>query len=478
MKNTLTAKKIGRNIGLSLFAQFISLITSFILGFIVPKFIDEYQYSYWQTFLLYINYVTLLQFGILDGIVLRYAQYDYDELDKPRVRSQLKLLLVVLSILAIGISAFSIVFLEGTVRYIVILVACSILTRNIFCYTSYTLQITNKINLYALVVIAQRAVYAGMVIILLVARNNDFYWYCIADLVADLFGVLLGVVFTRELYLGKSLSVPESLSEAKSNVSAGVFLTVASFSGWFIIAGAKSVIQWHWDTLTFGKLAFGFSVSMAFVTFVNAIGVVLFPSLKRMDEKDMPLVYGKIRNSFTLLIFCILLCYFPGCWILERWLPNYASSLVYLGILLPMITYYTRLSFLTNSYLKAYRKEKLMLIINLFSVGLGMVLFLLSAYCFNSIVLLLYSVVFAIMVRSVASEIVVSKIIHKKFYKEFALEFLMAIGFIVSVQFFSLWIGCAVYAAMLVVYLAINRKSLAVILQTVKDMLRKKEKQQ
>ena len=91
--------------------------------------------------------------------------------------------------------------------------------------------------------------------------------------------------------------------------------------------------------------------------------------------------------------------------------------------------------------------------------------------------LLLYSVVFAIMVRSIASEIVVSKLIHQKFYKEFALEFLMAIGFIVSVQFFSLWMGCAVYAAMLVGYLAINRKSLSLILETVKNLLHKKEKQ-
>ena len=67
----ISTRKIGRNLGLSLLAQVVSLVTSFVLGFIVPKFIDEYQYSYCQTYLRFICYVSLLHFGVLDGLVLR-----------------------------------------------------------------------------------------------------------------------------------------------------------------------------------------------------------------------------------------------------------------------------------------------------------------------------------------------------------------------------------------------------------------------
>ena len=469
-----STQKIGRNIGLSMFAQLVSLLTSFILGFIVPKFIDEFQYSYWQTFLLYINYVTLLQFGILDGIVLRYAQYDYDELDKPRLRSQLYLLLGMLSLIAVALCVYAWLFLDGTARSIVILVAAGILTKNLFTYTSYSFQITNRINLYALIVIAQRAVYAMTIVAFLLARNNDFYWYCIADLVGDLFGILLGIIFTRDLYFGRSLSLSDCINEAKENISAGFFLTFASFAGGFLIVGSKTVIQWHWDSLTFGKLAFSFSVSMAFVSFVNAIGIVLFPSLKRMDEQDLPNVYGKLRSAFTVFIFAVLFCYFPGCWILEKWLPKYTESLTYLGVLLAMITFYTRLSFLTNNYLKAYRKEKQMFIINVVTVALGLGSFLLCAYGFNNLDLLLFSVVLSIMLRSVVSEIAVGKVIHKSFWKDFIVEALMTAGFIVSVRVFSLWIGCAVYTGLLAVYFAINHKGIAAMLQTVGRILRRK----
>lgn len=222
-------KQITKNLIISLSAQVISLVTSFVLGFIVPKFIDEYQYAYWQTFLLYISYVTLLHFGLLDGIVLRYGQYDYDELDKPLMRSQFKLLLIVLSIIAFLICLFSFFFIEDTNYYIIVLVACGIVTKNVFTYASYTFQITNRINIYALIVIAQRAVYAVFIIALLLFKVNDFYWYCIADLVGDICGILLGVFFSRGLYIGKSVSMKECFLEAKKNISAGIFLLIATF---------------------------------------------------------------------------------------------------------------------------------------------------------------------------------------------------------------------------------------------------------
>ena len=73
-------------------AQIVSLLVSAILNLIVPKYVSVVQYSYWQTYLLYISYVGILHFGLLDGLVLRYSQYDYDELNKPLFRSQFQAL--------------------------------------------------------------------------------------------------------------------------------------------------------------------------------------------------------------------------------------------------------------------------------------------------------------------------------------------------------------------------------------------------
>ena len=456
---------------LSLVAQIISLAASFIFGMIVPKFIDEYQYSYWQMYLLYVGYVGVLHFGLLDGLVLRYSQYDYEELDKARVRSQFQLLLGFTSILAFLTCLVSSFFLEGVTHWIVVLVAIGIVSKNIFFYTSYTFQITNRIAQYAILVILQKAVYAITVVILLICRVNDFYWYCIADLFGDIVSIFIGACLNRGLYFGKGLASKELFREAWQNVSAGIMLMIANFTSGLLIGGAKMVIQWRWDELIFGKLAFSFSIANLFVTFITAISVVLFPSLKRMNEQQLPGVYVQIRNTISPLLFCAMLLYFPGCWILELWLPAYTDSLIYVGILMPIIVFSTKVSLLTNNYLKAYRKEKQMLIINVVSVTIGFALFLLGAYGFYSLDFVLYSVVFITMLRSIVSEIAVMKVIGKKFVGDFVVEFIMTAAFILIVRLLGLWWACLVYTGILLLYSIIYRKRIASIFMKFRHLL-------
>ena len=475
MSDTITSKKLAKNLILSIAAQIISIITSFVLGFVVPKFIDEYQYSYWQTYVLYAGYVGVLHFGLLDGIVLRYSQYDYDELDKPRIRSQFQLLSgfnSVLTLIGCIVSAF---LFDIVTKEIVVLVSAGIITKNIFTYTSYSFQITNRITKYAFLVIAQRAAYALFVIILLACRVNDFYWYCIADLFGDMFGIALGAIFNRGMYFGKALPIIECFKEAWLNVSAGIMLMVANFSSNLIVGGAKMIVQWRWDELVFGQVSFSFSVSNIFLTFVTAISVVLFPSLKRMDEYELPSIYTKIRNAISPLLFFAIIAYFPGCWILNIWLPNYVDSLVYLGILLPIIIFSSKVSLLTNNYLKAYRKEKLMLVINVAAVAIGMAVFAIGAYVLNNLEFVLYALVAVIMLRSVASEIAVTKLIKKNIIKDFVIELVMTAAFIVAVRYLSLWWACLAYACALVVYVIIYRKSIAALFKMVISMLKPKK---
>ena len=304
----ISTKKLTKNVILSISAQLLSLITSFVLGFIVPKFIDEYQYSYWQSFLLYVGYVNIFQFGILDGFMLRYAQYDYDQLDKPRVRSQFQVLLVTNGLLTfLGVLIASI-FIENLIyKWVMIFVCIGIISKNIFAYTSYIFQSTNRINEYALVVIAQRLVYAAFIIVLLVLKVNDFYLYCIADIVGDIAAIIIGAFFNKGLYFGKCLSFKEICVETKNNISSGILLLIANLSSGLLLGSAKMITQWRWGDLVFGKVSFAFSLFGAFLSFAMAIGVVLFPALKRSNVEELPNFYKKIRNTISFLLFYVII---------------------------------------------------------------------------------------------------------------------------------------------------------------------------
>ena len=237
---TLGTSRIRRGIFLSVFAQLVSVSVSLIFSLFVPKFIPELEYAHWQTFVLYVAYVGLFHFGLLDGIILRYSQYDYGELNLPLIRSQYRVLFFfTLGIAAVG-TAFACLFFYGTATgWLLILLAAGTVTKNLFAYTSYTFQITNRIGNYAFLIIAQRVVNGIGVVLLLVFGVDGFVWYCVAELAGDLIGSLVAAIWNRGLYLGSIPPLGEVFSEVGRNISSGVMLLVANWSSVFLIGSAK-----------------------------------------------------------------------------------------------------------------------------------------------------------------------------------------------------------------------------------------------
>ena len=466
MSLNFSTHQIRNNLFYSVGAQALSLTASIVLGLVVPKAIPQLQYAYWQTYLLYASYVGILHFGLLDGIVLRYSQYDYEELELPRVKSQFQFLLLINSLCAFLLLILANHLWHGVDQTIAILVAFSIIVKNVHTYTSFIFQITNRIKYYASLTILHRGIYLAIILGLLFCKSTYFVGFCLADIGADILGVLLMMRYNKGLYIGKAIPFLDTLSEAWVNTSSGILLMAANWSAMLLVGSAKMVVQWHWDAITFGKISFGFSLSGLFLTFVGAISVVLFPTLKRLNTEALPNLYVKIRQSVSIMLFVLMLGYFPGGYILQWWLPKYADSIVYLGILLPLVIFSSKVSLLTNNYLKAYREEKKMFAINFFSIVVAFLAYLACAYVWHSLTALLVVIVLMIMMRSVLSEVIVGKLIKRKFTGEFIQEFVMSVLFIICARYFSLWVGFGIYAMLVTIYLFWHRNDLKLFKNT------------
>lgn len=464
MASKITIDQIKKNVVISVFAQIISFVISFVMNLILPKFIDEFQYAYWQTYLLYVGYVGILHFGLLDGIVLRYAQYNYDELDKSRIRSQF----YILAIISFFFSCLGVLgayfWCDSNIKWIIIFTSIGIITRNIFNFVSYSLQMTNRIDKYAIMTIGYRLFYGALIFIFLIMGLNKFYYVCIIDLCSDIFGVIIGGVASRELLVGKGIAVAEAISEFRKNVSSGIILMAANWSSFLLTGSARLIIQWHWNELTFGLVSFSFSITNLFLTFIAAISVVLFPSLKRMDSEKMYELYGQIKELLDPFLVCIIIFYYPGCWMLEKWLPNYGSSLKFLGILLPIIIPMSKVSLLTNNYLKAFRQEKEMLVINMKSVILALFLFVISAYVFDNMILLLIFMVAVMEIRYVLCEREVMKKIGCYKYKDCIIEIVMMLLFVFSAMQNNKVCGMIIYFWAEMVYVIIYKERISKII--------------
>lgn len=459
MSKPISSKQVKKNIFFSVGAQILSLVGGIVLGLVIPKVLPQLQYAYWQTYLLYASYVGVLHFGLLDGIVLRYSQCDYNELDISRVKSQFQGLLLLNCLESFLLVIIATKYLNNMNQTIAYMVAGAIVSKHIFAYTSFIFQITNRIKYYAFLTILHRGIYLIIILGLLFSKSTYFVGFCLADIAADILGVLLMMRYNKGLYFGKTLSFPDTLCEAWINISSGILLMAANWSAMLLVGSAKMVVQWHWDNITFAKMSFGFSLSNLFLVFVGAISVVLFPTLKRLNTQALPNLYVKIRQSVSVLLFVLMAGYFPGGYILKLWLPKYADSIVYLGILLPLVIFSSKVSLLTNNYLKAYREEKKMFAINFFSIIVAFLSYLLCAYVLDSITALLVVIVLMIMGRSVLSEVIVSNLIKHRFAGEYIYEFVMSVLFMICAQYFSLPLGFILYALCVSIYLCFHKET-------------------
>lgn len=456
MNLSIGKQQIKKNIFLSVSAQAIVLLVSFIVNLVVPRFVSEEQYAYWQTYILYSNYVGLLHFGLLDGLILRYSQYDSDELDKPVLHYQVSWLIKVAAILMVVGIVFSLLFLNGFYKYVGILVSIGILTKNLFTYSTYIFQITNQINKYASIVIIRCIVYCISIIICLLFKANLFFIFCIFDLVSDICACAYGIATNRKLYFGEKSTKQKGRNELLKTIGAGIMLLTANWTANMLSDGAKMIIQWKWDEVSFAKVALGFSVTNLFLSFISALSVVLFPSIKRVDKEKLPELYSQIRKPISAIMILAIALFFPLCALLRIWLPNYSESLKYFGILLPGIIFASKTNLLTNNYLKAYRKEKTMLKINVLVLSLAVTVYFTAAFVINSIYAVLVVAVFAIMSRAIISEVIVSKFIGIKLKKDICIEIIAVLVFECSTMLLPQLEGCILYSLFALIFVLFN----------------------
>jgi hypothetical protein len=105
--------------------------------------------------------------------------------------------------------------------------------------------------------------------------------------------------------------------------------------------------------------------------FINAVGIIIFPILRRTDQERLANIYSTMRDFLMVILLGFLIIYYPLKTVMSAWLPQYAESLLYMSLVFPMFIYEGKMALLINTYLKTLRREKVMLKINLVSMTLS-----------------------------------------------------------------------------------------------------------
>ena len=459
-----------KNLSYTFVSNILSLIISAVLVLVIPKLVGVETYGYYQLYIFYTGYVGVLYFGWCDGIYLRLGGKYYKDLDKPLYSTQFRLLGLMEIIIYLCIFLGSLIFVKDINKHFVIGAVCiAAVGMCLRWFITFILQPTARIKEYAIVTISEKILFVILAMSLMAAGYRDYKLLLAADVFSKYVSLGIGIWFCRDIVFSKTVPIKNVVFEIKENMSAGLKLMFATLSSMLIIGVVRFGVENHWDISTFGKVSLTLSLSNMVMTAINAIAVVMYPMLRRTDEGSLPKIYGIMRVILMGIIFGGIIFYYPAYKILSLWLPQYAESLRYAAILLPMCAYESKMSMLVSTYFKTLRLENLMMKCNMAALALSVVLTLVSTLVLNSVTAAIISILIVLIFRCILSEMILSTKLPIKVAKDIIIELVMTLAFIICNWYFGL-VGMFMYAGCYVMYLIIKRKDILESLSFIKSM--------
>lgn len=462
-----------KNFSYTLVSNVLSMVVSTLVVLLVPRLIGGEEYGYWQLYLFYSSYVGFLHFGWIDGIYLRYGGKEYKDLDKRLFFSQFYMLAILQTIIAVVIIILSIALLKDNNRiYVFQATAICLLFTNVRYMLLYILQCTNRIKEFAQNTILDRALYCCLIVVFLIFGAREYKLMIVADLGSKLISLINAMYYCKDIVFNKFSKFYFDYKETIENINVGIKLMFANIASMLIIGIVRFGIERSWDVAIFGKVSLTLNISNLMMLFINAVGIILFPILRRVDEDKLSNIYIYMRDCLMAVMLGALVVYYPLRVALSMWLPNYADTLIYMALLFPISVYEGKMALLINTYLKTMRLEKMMLKINVVSMILSLVFALMTTQIFKNLPLAILSIVILLAFRSVFAEAYLSKLLHISILKDVALELGLTVTFILAGWFVDSWHSVLVYGLAFVIYVSIKKTDLLYTIGNVRSLVK------
>lgn len=445
-----------KNISYSFTANITSMLISVLMIIFMPKFLEVQDYSIWQLYIFYSSYLGFFHFGWLDGIYLRYGGYEFEQLDKLKFSNQLYSLFlfeVIITVILLSYIYFELADLLQ--KEILIFVSLLLLPVILYTFSSFILQITNRIKEYAKLILFERLTFVFFVALYLVCGFRSYIGLFYIDLFGKILAMLFGIYLIKGILVFNFTKFTVIIAEICENVNVGSKLLFANIASMLILGIIRFGISQYWNVVTFGKISLALSIANFLMVFINAVSVVLFPALKRVADNELKIVYQKIDIVLTVILLGALALYYPLKYILNWWLPQYADSLMYVSILVPICFFESKVVLLINTYLKALRQEALLLKVNFVTVALSALLTYFCVVYLHNLQFTVFSILVLFLFKySISKYFLMKKLQISDSFSELVLIF--AFVAINSLQF-NLFYSFSSYLFLFVMYLLFSK---------------------
>ena len=423
-----------KNVFRALSSNFISILTSIFIIIVLPKFVGLEEYSYWQLYIFYVSYVGFLHLGWTDGFYLIHAGKDTSELDHQRISANYYSFIfcqIVLSIVLFSLSFY----IENEYSKIIFYTSICLLITNIRSYSQFILQASGRIKCYSNILITEKVILFLGILAVLILFDVNYEMVIIIDLLSRLVALLLSSSLCRNILFTIPLtykSIATGFKDTPQYVSTGFKLMFSFICGLLIFGAVRFTIEIKWGLLVFGEVSLALSITTLFVVFINSISLVLLPMLRNVTEGLKKVIYIRIRFILFFSLLLLFNVYFPLNYFISLWLPDFKNSLIYLSLVFPVMLFESKVSILTNTYMKTLRKEFILLKGNLITLFLSLLFCVLVYFIIDDIKACLVVLVLLSFFRYIYFDLFLSKIMGVIEFKYWFFDALVVVFFIWS----------------------------------------------
>lgn len=469
------AKQFMKHVIGAVGANVVRLMISVVLTLLLPKLMGQEQYSYWQLYLFYAQYLAYSSLGWCEGFTLKYGGAHYDELNKPLVIGQIWMLFGYELLFFGGLwLVVSVAPIEQTKSMLLLLAGASAVFDIVRYMVQSVLHTVNRIQEYVRVVLLERLLFAAFAGAALLLGFDSALAFILSEIAGRFLSMLFAFGKIRDMVCMHPAPVKKLADEAKSEISIGCKLLWALLASQLVIGVIRFAIEQKWGVLQFGQISLTISLSNMVVTCVSAIGVVIFPMIKRMQKERMERMYTPVRMLMSVAIWGVLLLFAPCKWILTCWLPQYTEALRYLALLLPLCLYESRTAMLTTTYLKAYREESSILKANVAAVVLSAAAAGLTVFIAENLTLAVLAITLLCMLKAYVTEYYVCRHLAFPLRRELLLESGMTAVFMLSGWYGNYLMAFCFYALGYALYLLLERRFVQTGIRLLKAEMREK----
>lgn len=359
---------LKRNILRVFSANFLSMISGVLIGFIVPAVLSVDGYSNLKTYTFYISYIGFLHLGFIDGMYIKYGGKSINDINKEEFK--LEHTIFIISQFVATLIFLILAFVKKDI--IIFFIAISIIPINSLSFYKLFYQSIGEFKIYANISYIYTIVYLILNILLaIIIKSTDYKLYCLAGIIAN---IIVFVYLEYSYFKVFSAIKIKYTKKVWENIKVGFFILLGNLAVVLFYGLDRWFIKVFYSVNDFAYYSFAVSMLNVINVLIGAISVTFYNYLVKEEIEENI----KKLKKYLIVVGCFAsFGFFVLSGIVNIILKKYIPSLDIIAISFAAYPYMIIINALFINLYKSRKKEKKYLKVVIFM--------LLISFIYNSI---------------------------------------------------------------------------------------------